>query len=211
MKPTITVPSAPFTSVSPYEIENACRLIGKDWMLITAGDPPYTAEVGEEARATRSTLSGSSTSASAEVGEEARATALASSMTASWGCMGILWNKPVAVVFIRPQRHTYTLTETHDRLSLAFFDESYREALRYFGTKSGRDGDKFAATGLTRACHPTLGTPYPAQARLVLFCRKLYVDDLKKANFLDPAMLAHYEANDFHRFYVCEIEEAWQR
>lgn len=185
MKSTITVPPAPFTAVSPYEIENACRLIGKDWMLITAGNM------------TPDSLSSTSAEASA--------------MTASWGCMGVLWNKPVAIAFIRPQRHTYTLTETHDRLSLAFFDESYREALRYFGTKSGRDGDKFAATGLTRACHPTLGTPYPAQARLVLFCRKLYVDDLKKANFLDPAMLAHYEANDFHRFYVCEIEEAWQR
>jgi len=195
MKPTITVPSAPFTAVSPYEIENACRLIGKDWMLITAGN--------------MTTNSPSPTSA--EIDAEAGSKLTASAMTASWGCMGILWNKPVAVVFIRPQRHTYTLTETHDRLSLAFFDESYRETLRYFGTKSGRDGDKFAATGLTRACHPTLGTPYPAQARLVLFCRKLYVDDLKKANFLDPAMLAHYEANDFHRFYVCEIEEAWQR
>ena len=25
-------------------------------------------------------------------------------MTASWGGMGVLWNKPVAFVFIRPQR-----------------------------------------------------------------------------------------------------------
>ena len=131
-------------------------------------------------------------------------------MTASWGCMGVLWNKPVCVGFIRPQRHTYTLTESHDRLSVAFFDEDYRSALRYFGTKSGRDEDKFAATGLTCAYRED-GVPYPAQARMVLFCRKLYTDVLRKDAFLDPALLAHYKAEDFHRMYVCEIEEVWVR
>ena len=30
-------------------------------------------------------------------------------MTASWGGVGILWNKPVAFVFIRPQRYTKSL------------------------------------------------------------------------------------------------------
>ena len=28
-------------------------------------------------------------------------------MTASWGGIGWLWNKPVAFVFIRPERYTY--------------------------------------------------------------------------------------------------------
>lgn len=28
-------------------------------------------------------------------------------MTASWGCLGWLWNRPVAIVYIRPERiHT---------------------------------------------------------------------------------------------------------
>ena len=43
-------------------------------------------------------------------------------MTASWGCMGVLWNKPVAVCFIRPQRYTYEIVESTDRLTLSFFD-----------------------------------------------------------------------------------------
>ena len=163
------ISNAQWKSISPYELENACKLIGKDWMLVCAGD---------------------------------------NAMTASWGGMGILWNKPVSFVFIRPQRYTYQMTEANDRLTLAFFDESYRDALRYFGTKSGRDGDKFAATGLTRA-YTENGTLYPAEARLVLTCRKLYTDMLRKEAFLDPALLGNYPANDFHRMYVCEIEEAW--
>ena len=28
-------------------------------------------------------------------------------MTASWGHLGILWHVPVAIAYIRPQRHTY--------------------------------------------------------------------------------------------------------
>ena len=126
-------------------------------------------------------------------------------MTASWGCAGILWNKPVAVCFIRPQRYTYGIVEDADTLTLSFFPaDTHRDTLRYCGTTSGRDGDKFAATGLTVA-HTEDGTPYPAEANLVLVCRKLYADDLKENCFIDPDMLRHYAAKDYHRFYICEI------
>ena len=128
-------------------------------------------------------------------------------MTASWGCAGILWNKPVAICFIRPQRYTYAFTEDSDTLSLSFFPkDTYRDALRFCGTKSGRDVDKFAATGLT-VVKTSEGTPYLAEANLVLVCRKLYADDLKEGCFIDPDMLKHYAAKDYHRFYICEITE----
>ena len=132
-------------------------------------------------------------------------------MTASWGCAGILWNKPVAICFIRPQRHTYGIVEDTDTLTLSFFPAGkQREALRYCGTKSGRDGDKFAATGLTVA-HAEDGTPFVGEANLVLVCRKLYADDLKENCFVDPEMLKHYAARDYHRFYICEIREVLTR
>ena len=128
-------------------------------------------------------------------------------MTASWGCAGILWNKPVAVCFIRPQRYTYAFTEEADTLTLSFFPkDTYRDALRFCGTKSGRDVDKFAATGLTVE-KTAEGTPYVGEANLVLLCRKLYADDLKEGCFIDPEMLKHYAAKDYHRFYICEITE----
>ena len=137
----------------------------------------------------------------------ANAAGTVNTMTASWGCAGILWNKPVAICFIRPQRHTYAFTEEADTLTLSFFPkDAYRDALRYCGTKSGRDVDKFAATGLT--VEKTVGgTPYVGEANLVLVCRKLYADDLKENCFIDPEMLKHYAAKDYHRFYVCEITE----
>jgi flavin reductase (DIM6/NTAB) family NADH-FMN oxidoreductase RutF len=133
----------------------------------------------------------------------------ANTMTASWGACGVLWNKPIAVCFIRPQRHTFAFTEQSDTFSLAFFGGAYREALKFCGTKSGRDyDDKFAAAGLTCA-YTEDGIPYPAEASEILLCRKIFTSRMKKEEFLDPHIFSHYPADDFHRVYVCEIEEVW--
>ncbi len=37
-------------------------------------------------------------------------------MTASWGGMGVLWNKQVVFIFVRPQRYTNTLLSKSDHL-----------------------------------------------------------------------------------------------
>ena len=60
-------------------------------------------------------------------------------MTASWGGMGILWNKKVAFVFLRPQRYTKEFIDQKDCFTLSFYDEEYRKTLSYLGTVSGRD------------------------------------------------------------------------
>ena len=62
-------------------------------------------------------------------------------MTASWGCLGWLWNKPVAVVFIRPERHTHELIEKNEYMTLSFLghSEEARKIYNFCGSKSGRD------------------------------------------------------------------------
>ena len=68
-----------FIEISPYGInDNTFELIGKDWALVTAGEP------GDF-----------------------------NTMTISWGGMGIMWNRPVAFTFIRPQRYTFGYTAAH--------------------------------------------------------------------------------------------------
>lgn len=41
-------------------------------------------------------------------------------MTVGWGTMGILWNKNVVTVYIRPQRYTRELMDKNDKFSLCF-------------------------------------------------------------------------------------------
>ncbi|MBQ6830230.1 MAG: flavin reductase family protein [Clostridia bacterium] len=130
-------------------------------------------------------------------------------MTASWGGVGVLWNKPVAIAYVRPTRYTYGFMETADRFTLSILPERYREALRVCGTMSGRDGDKFAAAGLT--VYEMNGIAAVEEARLVLVCRKLYAQDMRPDCFVDDTLLSHYKANDFHRQYVGEIEAVFKR
>jgi len=125
-------------------------------------------------------------------------------MTASWGAFGELWNKKVCFCFVRPTRHTYGFMEQADTFTLTFFDEKYRDALKICGTKSGRDIDKVAETGLTPMTTEA-GSVYFAEARLVLECRKIYFQDLNPDHFLEGEIHDEYPEKDYHRMYVGEV------
>lgn len=151
---------------------NAAQLIGKQWMLITAGTPEHF-----------------------------------NCMTASWGGLGFLWNRPVAFIFVRPNRHTVNFIEQQDHLSLSFMPESYRQDLVFCGRNSGRDVDKLAHTALRPATTPA-GTPALADADLVLDCRKMFKTTMQQADFLNWAEVSpafYEEGNPLHLLYICEI------
>ena len=122
-------------------------------------------------------------------------------MTASWGTMGVLWNKPVSQCFIRPGRYTYEFIEKNDFYTLCFFDEKYRDALKFCGAKSGRDVDKVKVTGLTPVVHQS-GAVYFEEAELVLVCRKLYHEDIDPNNFKISDIENNYPHKDYHRMYT---------
>jgi len=159
-----------FKNIDPEQInENAFRLIGKDWMLITAG------KRGDY-----------------------------NTMTASWGGLGILWHKPVAFCFVRPNRHTYGFMERYDYYTLSVYPEEFRKTLEFCGAKSGRNVDKIKETGLVPVSGVT-GAVYFEQARLVLECRKIYHHDIDPQRFLDPGIHQNYPIKDYHRMYVGEV------
>lgn len=159
--------------VKPEELtDNVFRLIGSDWMLITAGSPESY-----------------------------------NTMTASWGGFGVLWNKNVCFCVIRPTRYTYEFAEKADSFTLSFFGEEYKKALEFCGTKSGRDVDKAAETGLTPIPGSLPETTCFAEARLVIECKKIYFQDLDPTKFLDPDIEKNYPQKDYHRMYIGEIVE----
>lgn len=127
------------------------------------------------------------------------------SMTISWGSLGTLWNKPIAQVFVRPTRHTFSFMENSQDFSLCSFPLEYRSALQYLGSHSGRDGDKLAATPLTPIAADLIQSPVFAEANLILECRKIYSDDLEPDRFADSSINGHYSALDFHRAYIGEV------
>jgi flavin reductase (DIM6/NTAB) family NADH-FMN oxidoreductase RutF len=128
-------------------------------------------------------------------------------MTASWGGFGVLWNKNVAYVFIRPTRYTKEFVDASSTLSLSFFDSSYKKQLGYLGRVSGRDVDKIKESGLT-VVKAENGTPYFQEAKMVLHCKKLYAQELKPECFLvDGVDEKNYPLKDYHTMYVVEVEK----
>ena len=158
--------------------DNVFDLIGKEWVLITAG-----------------TKNGGF-----------------NMMTASWGCLGWLWNKPVAVIFVRPERYTHQFVEAGEYVTLSFLGNGSeaRKIYNYCGSKSGRDGDKVQATGLRPVETETGGIAYE-QSRLTLECRKLYKDSIKPECFIDGSIEKWYgEKGGYHDIYVLEIINAYK-
>lgn len=128
-------------------------------------------------------------------------------MTVGWGYFGIMWNKPVAVVVVRPTRYTYEFINEYETFTLCAFNKKYRNDLLLLGNKSGRDCDKIAETKLNIVPSQKVSAPSFKEAELIIECKKVYWDDFKPVNFLDDSIEKNYPQKDYHRFYFGEIME----
>ncbi|MEG1528640.1 MAG: flavin reductase [Clostridia bacterium] len=125
-------------------------------------------------------------------------------MTASWGGLGVLWNKNVAFIVIRPTRYTKQFVDNSSTFSLSFFDQKYKDQLGYLGSVSGKDVDKIKISKL-ETCDKD-ATPYFTQANTVLLCQKLYAQEFTPQSFVDDKLCKEiYKNNDYHTLYVGEI------
>jgi len=126
-------------------------------------------------------------------------------MTIAWGSIGTIWNKPFVQVLVRPQRYTHLFMEEFGTFTVSTFRPAYHEALQLLGSKSGRDVNKIAESGLTPTASSVVAAPSFAEANLVIECRKVYWQDMDPKGFLTPAIAANYPKQDYHRIYFGEI------
>lgn len=129
-------------------------------------------------------------------------------MTASWGGLGVLYNKPVAICFINPARYTYQLMETGDTYTLTFYTEAYRDALNYCGKVSGRDTDKIKGSGLTPITTPD-GSKAFSQAWMIIECRKLVSQSISPDSINNAAEKEKRSTQPMHKMYIGEILNVW--
>lgn len=128
-------------------------------------------------------------------------------MTASWGGMGVLWNKDVVTAYIRPQRYTKEFVDSQDCFSLSFFD-GYKKELSLLGTVSGRDQNKIEDVDF----HITYldNVPTFQEAKLVFIVEKLYADTIKPECFIDNTVDEQcYPQKDYHIMYIAKIKSVY--
>ena len=133
---------------------------------------------------------------------------LSNPMTASWGGLGYLYDRPVAFCFINPSRHTYTLMENGDTYTLTFYTETYRDALNYCGSHSGRNGDKAKDAGLTPIVTPS-GSIAFSEAWMIIECRKLVAQPLQQGAIYDTELRHKWDGQKMHQMYIGEIINVW--
>ncbi len=129
-------------------------------------------------------------------------------MTASWGGLGVIWEKNAAFIFVRDSRFTKTLIDSSNGFSLNVFDhKANAKLLGYMGSASGRNEDKIAKAGLNVLTDGE--TPYFSEAETVLICRKLSVHPIERSGFADSSIDgAYYGSQDYHKMYIGEIVRA---
>lgn len=178
-----------YAEVAPAALDtldfNPFQKIGKDWFLVTAGN-----EKGWN------------------------------TMTAAWGFAGFIWGVNAFTTVIRPQRYTKEFVDGNDYFTVSFFGEDMRKALSFCGSHSGRDCDKAAETGLkpvfisdkSSACDNECSFDVTAfeQARLVLVCKKAYVQEMRSECFAEKCRDEKWNAAEApHIQYIGEIIKAY--
>ena len=95
-------------------------------------------------------------------------------MTAAW--TGIICSDPVITyVSLRPSRYTHELVSQNKEFVINLPTWRQAEAVDTVGVKSGRDGDKFALTGLTPEPCTKVKAPQVAECPVSLECKVLEV------------------------------------
>jgi flavin reductase (DIM6/NTAB) family NADH-FMN oxidoreductase RutF len=131
-------------------------------------------------------------------------------MTIGWCGLGRMWNLPACTVYVRPSRYTYEFMERQDYFTVSVLPVSARDKMAFCGSKSGRDVDKFAACGLT-VQYGAGDAPMIAEADWAVVCRKLYAQDLKPEHLLDTRPEKFYQGESWHRMYIGEVVELYQK
>jgi flavin reductase (DIM6/NTAB) family NADH-FMN oxidoreductase RutF len=98
-------------------------------------------------------------------------------MTAAWG--GICCSKPPCIC-ISLRKATYTYGNIMDRKAFTVNvpSETHAKEADYFGMVSGKDVDKFAASGLTASKSKIVDAPCVKEFPLVLECKVIHTHEI---------------------------------
>lgn len=98
-------------------------------------------------------------------------------MTASWG--GLCCSSPPCVA-VSIRRTTYSFENVVERkaFTINIPSENYAKEADYFGIVSGKDTDKFAATGLTPVKSDLVDAPYIKEFPFALECKLVHTVEI---------------------------------
>lgn len=125
-------------------------------------------------------------------------------MTISWGHAGVMWGKEVIIAPIRTTRHTYSFLRESGCFTICIPKYDMKKELALFGSRSGRDCDKFREAGLKPIpCKKIDCTALPDC--FVYECKIVYSQTLNPESLSDELRTRWYEHDAVHTLFYGEI------
>ena len=137
-------------------------------------------------------------------------------MTIGWGKIGIEWNRPVFIAYVRETRYTKQLLEENGEFTVNIpYGEFDSKILGYCGRMSGRDTDKIRDLGLALVDSDVVQVPGIAQLPLTLECKIIYKQQQDLTKMPQAVLDRFYPVvdetgfRDYHIAYYGEIVNAY--
>ncbi len=141
-------------------------------------------------------------------------------MSIAWGSIGIEWNKPIFITYVRTGRYTRELLDESLEFTVNIPYGKYdKNIIRYCGRNSGRDVDKVADLGLTLIDADEVSAPCIKELPLTLECKVVHkilqdgttMPDSIKDYCYPKDVDSDFSGNnrDFHVAYYGEIVRAY--
>ena len=97
-------------------------------------------------------------------------------MVASWGFVGVMWGKKVFVAPVRDSRYTKVMLDKTGEFTVSVpAAGTMKKEIAFCGSKSGRDYDKWAETGMKKKAAKVVGTCLVEGCERYFECRVLGV------------------------------------
>ena len=130
--------------------------------------------------------------------------------TIGWGSLGTIWTRPgksgaIVTVYLHPARYTTEFLKQNGSFTVSFFDPSYKKALGYMGSHTGRNEEKDVNAGLTPvAMGDSVGYK---EANLTFLCRKIYQHQFTKEDIAQDVQ-DYYKENP--KAYPVNAKGEWE-
>ena len=137
-------------------------------------------------------------------------------MTIGWGTIGIEWNKPIFIAYVRETRFTKQFLEETGEFTVNIpYGEVDQKILAYCGTKSGRETNKIRDLGLTLVDSDVVHVPGILELPLTLECKIIYKQKQDLSCLPQSVIDRFYPVvdgegfQDYHIAYYGEIVNAY--
>jgi len=129
-------------------------------------------------------------------------------MIASWGMVGVMWNKKVYVVPIRESRYTKKFVDETGEFSVSIpFKGEMKKEIMFCGRHSGRDYDKWKECGLEKIKAKKINTYVVGGCEKYFECK--VISKVLMGDIPDEVKNQWYPVDDKHTYYFAEIVEEY--